>query len=119
MLLLALCSCLAACGGAAEDPVLGQAGLAGQGFALIRTPAQFRAQVAGQTLSGARFRARVADNGALSGAYRGRRFDGRWTFRDGRFCQSLTADMNAPGSGCYYIAARGDELRLIPVDDSG
>ncbi|MBE3639838.1 hypothetical protein [Mangrovicoccus algicola] len=115
--LILLCLCLGACSADVPRPdPLTLAGLQNAGFALIRDGAQFQEVVVGEALAGEGYRARVMPDGTLGGLYHGQSFRGIWIFtEDGRYCQSLTADLRGPASACYWVAARAGEIRLIPA----
>lgn len=116
--IILLCLCLGACTTVQEGPVLDPitaAGLAGQGYTLVETHEQFVAWAVGHTLFGSGYRVRVQHGGTLRGQYHGEWFDGVWDFRDGHYCQSLGATFTGPTAGCYWVAAKTDDIQLIPI----
>ncbi|WP_172328344.1 hypothetical protein [Mangrovicoccus sp. HB161399] len=115
--LILLCLCLGACSAdlPAPDP-LTMAGLDNAGYELVRDGRRFQQVVVGEQLSGDGYRARVMEDGTLSGLYVGEPFRGVWVFTDdGRYCQSLTPSLSGPTASCYWVAAKEGEIRLIPV----
>lgn len=115
--IILLCLCLGACsGGPAPIDPLTYAGLNGAGYSLVETEDQFRDRVVGHSLSGSGYRATVHSGGTLTGLYVGKVFNGVWVFTDnGRYCQSLTGTLSGPASACYWVAVKGEDVRLIPI----
>ena len=115
--LILLCLCLGACSAQVPgiDP-LTMAGLNAGGYQLVATDRQFQDHVVGHRLSADGYRARIEPGGTLSGLYDGNDFNGVWVFtEDGKYCQSLTQVLSGPASGCYWVAVRGEQIRLIPA----
>lgn len=114
--IILLCLCLGACTATPAIDPLAYAGLSQSDYVLVETEAQFRNRVVGQSLSGSGYRAEVLPGGTLTGLYVGETFNGVWVFTpNGRFCQSLSANLSGPTSGCYWVAVNAQDIRLIPI----
>ena len=60
----------------------------------------------------------VAEEGLMVGTQFGEPFTGRWTFRDRKFCYSLTGHpWTSKDRKCFRTAVLGRTVHLVPIEE--
>ena len=83
---------------------------------VLETRKAFVDTIVGHRLRGDGVDVTVARDGLLIGTQFGKPFSGQWTFRDRKFCYSLTGHpWTAKDRKCFRAALLGREVHLVPL----
>ncbi|MBT9384146.1 hypothetical protein KM176_09770 [Pseudooceanicola sp. CBS1P-1] len=92
--------------------VLCAAPLAAKGFRQIETRSDFLALVDGHVLWSLGLSMRLHANGNLRGKSLGRRVTGRWHWKDGLFCRTMSAGDDTLPMNCQSVKTLANTLRF-------
>ena len=81
-------------------------------YAKIRDADEFRAIVAGKTLTRPLIRLEVTPGGAIRGVGARWEVTGKWSWRDGYFCRSLYWGGDDLGYNCQEVRVKGERIRF-------
>lgn len=88
-------------------------------FAKVNAAKDFKAIVAGKTLTRPMVKLEVSPEGAISGMGLTWEVTGNWTWRDGYFCRDLYWGGSDLGYNCQEVRVNGGKIRFTSDRGSG